>query len=98
MATLTDRGHSQAVKVLASGNIVAATAAVSHGVLLVTGAEDVITPLAGTRALYEMLGARTGKPTATQHMHVIPRAGHAAYLEAPDAFVQAVSAFLGGDA
>jgi pimeloyl-ACP methyl ester carboxylesterase len=98
MATLTDPGHSQAVKVLASGTIAATLAAIPRDVLLVSGVEDVITPLAGTRALYDLLAARSGATAATQRLHVIPRAGHAAYLEAPDVFVQAVSTFLRGDA
>lgn len=98
MATLTDPGHSQAVKVLASGNIAAAIATIPHDVLLASGAEDVITPPAGTRVVLKILAARVGKNVSSQRMQLIPRAGHAALLEAPEALAQCMSAFLGGDA
>ena len=98
MATLTDPGHSQAVKVLASGSIAAAVAILPHDVLLLSGADDVITPPAGTRSLYEALVQRGCSSVSSQRLEFIPRAGHAAYLERSDAVVSAVTAFVGGTA
>jgi 3-oxoadipate enol-lactonase len=55
--------------------------------LIIVGEEDVLTPPEDARKMYEMC--------ANAELTVITRAGHLASLEQPDAFNDAVRAFLG---
>jgi len=55
-------------------------------VLALVGEEDVLTPVRYSRAVAE--GARRGR------LEVLPRAGHGAPIERPDAVAQAVEAFI----
>jgi pimeloyl-ACP methyl ester carboxylesterase len=96
MATLTEPGHTQAVRMLASGNLAARAAEIRHATLLVSGAEDLITPLSGTRALFARLQSRPRASGMTVQLHVIENAGHAVYLEAPDELARIMSSFLAG--
>jgi pimeloyl-ACP methyl ester carboxylesterase len=96
MATLTDPGHTDAVRLLAGGDLPTHLARTTQPTLLISGAEDQVTPLDGTQKLHAVLRARAlAQPTQTD-LVVIPDAGHAVYLEAPDAVVGAITSFLGG--
>jgi pimeloyl-ACP methyl ester carboxylesterase len=55
--------------------------------LVVCGEEDVITPPADAEALHAGIKGST--------LELIPKAGHLANLEAPDAFNRALEAFRG---
>ena len=53
-------------------------------------------PVAGTRSLHDVLRARTSIGETQPDLMIIPDAGHAVYLEAPDAVIGAATRFLGG--
>lgn len=98
MATLTREGHRAAVQALAAGDLLTMAASIAGEVLLLSGSDDVVTPLAGTKELHGRLAARSRTAGTSERVVEIPRTGHAAYLEAPDAFLAAVTAFLDGAA
>jgi pimeloyl-ACP methyl ester carboxylesterase len=96
MATLTDPGHTDAVRLLAGGDLPAHLARSTQPTLLLSGEDDQVTPLAGTKQLHDVLRARPLSQQIRADLVVIPDAGHAVYLEAPDAVIGAISSFLGG--
>jgi pimeloyl-ACP methyl ester carboxylesterase len=96
MATLTDPGHTDAVRVLAGGDLPTHLARSTQPTLLISGADDQVTPLSGTRELLTVLQQRSLAQGGHADLVVIPDAGHAVYLEAPDAVVGAIASFLGG--
>jgi 3-oxoadipate enol-lactonase len=57
-------------------------------VQVIVGAEDTLTPVTAARAMAD--GMARGRAT----VHVIPRAGHLSNLEEPEAFREAVRAFV----
>ena len=67
-------------------NIARHYSAVRRRAGVVCGEEDVITPQADAEALHAGIAGST--------LELIPKAGHLANLEAPDAFNRALEAFL----
>jgi pimeloyl-ACP methyl ester carboxylesterase len=98
MAAIGAAGHAQAVHALAQGDLVAAAASWPHPVMLLAGADDQITPLAGTDQLFTTLRARPRKAGIREQLHIISDAGHAVFLEHPAEVAASASSFLGGAA
>jgi pimeloyl-ACP methyl ester carboxylesterase len=96
MASLTSAGHRAAVQALASGDLLGTAPSIPGSVLLIAGSEDIITPLSGTKGLLTELAKRPRLACVSETLIELPRAGHAAYLEAPDEFVAAIATGLGG--
>ena len=86
MAEIHPDGYRQAVAMLAQGDLRADAATIAVPTLVLSGAEDSVTPPAGSRAL----------AAATPHARYreIEGAGHLSYLERPAAFNAAVGEFL----
>lgn len=78
MARIRPQGYAQAARMLASGDIRADLETWPRPVLVVSGTVDSVTPEAGCRAI--AAAARLGR---YQSIH---GAGHALYLEVPEAF------------
>jgi pimeloyl-ACP methyl ester carboxylesterase len=95
MSSLSKDGHTKAVHALAQGNLAADCAGLRCPVLLITGAEDAITPLAGTTRLFDALRARPRGGDIREQMTIIGDAGHALFLEHPAATAAAIHAFIG---
>lgn len=93
MATLTSAGHALAVRALAEGDLESNVWDISRPTLILSGSEDVVTPLQGSTLLFDTVKRRPWKNTIDQ-MHVVPNAGHAVYLEAPDEVARVVHGFL----
>ena len=86
MAAIDPAGYRQAAAMLAQGNLGADAARIEAPALVICGAEDVVTPPAGNRAIAEaMPNARYAE---------IADAGHASYVDQPDAFNALVRNFL----
>ncbi len=85
MSKIRPKGYAQAARMLSLGDVFAELAGCHAPALVVCGAEDVITPPAGNRAVAEALGAR---------FELIEGIGHLPYLEAPERFNALVAAFL----
>lgn len=85
MASLNERGYRAAACALANGNLAADLSAWCGATTIVSGAEDAITPPAGARSL----AGRIGAP-----FHLIPKAGHACYVERPRDFAALLGAHL----
>ncbi len=98
MGALSSAGHAQAVHALAQGRLAADCATLRCPVLLITGADDVITPVAGTSTLFDMLRARPRGGQVGEQMTIIGDAGHALFLEHPQATAAAIHAFVGSAA
>jgi pimeloyl-ACP methyl ester carboxylesterase len=96
MAAIGPAGHAQAVHALAQGDLMGAAASWPHPVLLLAGADDQITPLAGTEQLFATLRERPRQPGVREQMHIISDAGHAVFLEHPAEVAASASAFIGG--
>ena len=94
MATLSKGGHRQAVRLLASGTTKQDLARFSYRTLVLCGAEDVVTPVAGSRSLFDTLQARGGISKKDDRLHIVPDAGHAVLHEAPDEVLRVVGEFL----
>jgi pimeloyl-ACP methyl ester carboxylesterase len=86
MAAIDPAGYRQAAAMLAQGNLGEDAAQIEVPVLVICGALDVITPPAGNRTIAENM------PNA-QYVE-IPDAGHASYIDRPDAFNALVRNFL----
>ena len=95
MASLMPAAHAQAVHALAQGDLIAAASRIMHPVLIIAGADDVITPFAGTERLFATLRARPRQSGTREAMHVIGDAGHAVFLEAASDVAAAAQAFCG---
>lgn len=98
IAAISAAGHAQAVHALAQGDLIGAAAAWPHRVLLLAGADDMITPLAGTERLFAALRARPRSPGIREQLHIISDAGHAVFLEHPAEVAASANAFIGGAA
>lgn len=96
MATLTEPGHTQAVNVLASGDIETALDKITHAIFFYSGTQDVVTPHNATRALFEAASRSRHRDTIATRMGFIPNAGHALYLEEPAIFASTLSGYFGG--
>ena len=90
MGAVRPDGYTQAVNMLARGDVKADVARLPAGLPLqiVFGSDDVITPPERNR------GVAALRPTAP--VHEIAGAGHAVYLEKPEAFNAALSGFMAG--
>lgn len=86
MAEIRPGGYRQAVAMLAQGDLRADAGAVAVPTLVLSGAEDSVTPPAGSRAL-------TAATPNARYLE-IEGAGHLSYLERPVAFNAAVHEFL----
>ena len=86
MAEIDPEGYRQAVAMLAQGDLRADAGAIAVPTLVLSGAEDSVTPPAGSRALAAAM------PNA--RYREIEGAGHLSYLERPAAFNTAVREFL----
>ena len=86
MAEIRPDGYRQAVAMLAQGDLRADAGAVAVPTLVLSGAEDSVTPPAGSRAL-------TAATPNARYLE-IEGAGHLSYLERPAAFNAAVREFL----
>lgn len=88
MAAVDPIGYSQAARMLSTGNIKADVVALRPDlpVQVIYGDSDVITPPGDNEAVAALIPAARVEP--------IPDAGHAVYLEKPEAFNKAVQDFL----
>lgn len=87
MARINPGGYAQAVHMLASGNLAASVAQVRQKPGFIVGAEDQITPLDQTNAAMRAWSETHGE---TPHCISIAGAGHAVYVQAPQAFCAAL--------
>ena len=95
MASLTMPGYGQAMRMLGAGDLLADAAVLSAPVLVLTGADDKVTPPAGSRGLCDVLRTRPENVGRHDRFHAVPDAGHAVTLEAPDEVTRAIAEFLG---
>ena len=86
MAEIHPDGYRQAVAMLARGDLHADAGAIAAPTLVLSSADDSVTPPAGSRTLAAAM------PNA--RYHEIEGAGHLSYLERPAAFNAAVREFL----
>jgi pimeloyl-ACP methyl ester carboxylesterase len=63
-------------------------ASIAVPVQVIVGADDALTPVAAARAMADAI------PAGRASVHVIPRAGHLANLEEPEAFRETVASFV----
>ncbi|QXT38237.1 alpha/beta fold hydrolase [Gymnodinialimonas ceratoperidinii] len=89
MAQVNPEGYEQAVRMLASGNLAGDIGAVKMRPAFIIGAQDNVTPEAQTRAAADAWQAAHG---AAPRVTEIDQAGHAVYLQQPDAFCDALMA------
>jgi pimeloyl-ACP methyl ester carboxylesterase len=88
MAHVDPKGYAQAVRMLASGDLAASLRGVEVPAGFIIGAQDLVTPEAQTLAAAEALGG-------TPRIERIDGAGHAVYLQKPDAFAAAILRLMG---
>ena len=86
MATIHPDGYRQAVAMLAQGDLRADAGAIAVPTLVLSSAQDSVTPPAGSRTLVAA--------TPNARYREIEGAGHLSYLERPAAFNAAVREFL----
>jgi pimeloyl-ACP methyl ester carboxylesterase len=84
MAAVNPSGYAQAVHALGSGTLLADAARVAAPTLVAVGAQDVVTPPANARSVYDALSHRLG-------LHIVPDAGHALPQEAPSLVAQLIT-------
>ncbi len=86
LSRLRPDGYAQAARMLARGRLLDDARAYGGPVLVVCGSEDSVTPPAGARRLAAAL--------SRAEYREIPGAGHASYVERPEAFDRLIRAFL----
>lgn len=91
MARVNPDGYAQAVHMLAAGDLVASMANVRLCPNFILGAEDVVTPRSQTEAAAHAWAESHG---TRPPIEVIERAGHAAYVQLPEAFAHALLALV----
>jgi pimeloyl-ACP methyl ester carboxylesterase len=84
LARITPAGYAQATHLLANGDLAADLAGFGGRVAVAVGALDTITPPAACERIAAVVGVG---------LQVIPRAGHAGYVEAPDVYSALIDAF-----
>ncbi len=84
MSRIARPGYDHAVHMLAAGDLAGDLAHVDAPCRFVLGAEDTITPADQTDTAAAAWAARTGQ---TPDIRVVPQAGHALYVQRPDAFL-----------
>ena len=62
--------------------------------LIIAGADDVITPAEGPQKLFAVLRSRSRVASVSEELHIVGDAGHAVYLEHPAAVAGAAAAFF----
>ena len=90
MAQVTLPGYAQAVRMLASGDLIADASTLSQPITIANGIEDVITPKAGAERLHAAC--------AGSQLTLVPDAGHALPQEAPETIVRVLAGSFGGAA
>jgi pimeloyl-ACP methyl ester carboxylesterase len=90
MSRLHPRGHEQAARMLAHGNLMADAARYAGRVLVLCGSEDTVTPEDGCR--------RVAAAFPNAAYRTLPGVGHASYVENPAQFEAALLDFVGGSA
>ena len=95
MATLTTSSHTQAVRLLASGDLLADVQKINCRTLVINGADDVVTPIQGAEQVLARLKDRGTFFRSHDRLIFIQDAGHAVYLEQPDEVPRIVQEFLG---
>jgi len=93
MARINPDGYAQAVHMLSTGDLAASVAGVSIQPGFIIGAEDQITPMAQTEAAMSAWASAHGK---APRCIVIPKAGHAVYVQAQPEFTDAVMTLTRG--
>lgn len=84
MSRVTPHGYAQATHLLANADLAADLAVYDGLIRVAVGEEDTITPAAGCEVI--ALAARVP-------LQIVPRAGHAGYVEAPAAYDALIDAF-----
>ncbi|SAK64869.1 alpha/beta fold hydrolase [Caballeronia ptereochthonis] len=87
MARIVPEGYAQATHLLANADLASDIARFHGRIAVAVGAEDTITPLAACERI-----ARAARVS----LQVIPRAGHAGYVEAPKAYTTLIDSFCQG--
>jgi pimeloyl-ACP methyl ester carboxylesterase len=87
MAALNQAGYAQAVRALGHGDLLADAATIAAPTCAAVGAEDVVTPPAGARALYAVLTHPSG-------YQEFAAAGHALPQEAPVAVARLLEGLM----
>jgi pimeloyl-ACP methyl ester carboxylesterase len=94
MATISSAAHKQAVYALAQGDLILEAESWQKHVLVIAGAGDIITPMAGTERLFDTLKSRPRSKNTSEQLLVVGDAGHAVYLENPAMVAGMASAFF----
>ncbi len=89
MAKIRLPGYAQAVRMLASGNLAGTAQHLRVPVTIVVGAEDIVTPPAQSRGVWDAL-----HPAAGHHFALLPQIGHAAPQQAPAALARIITAAM----
>lgn len=84
MARIVPHGYAQATHLLANADLAADLARFNGRVAVAVGADDTITPPSACERLAQI--ART-------RLQIVPRAGHAGYVECPDACTAIIETF-----
>jgi pimeloyl-ACP methyl ester carboxylesterase len=84
MSRVVPHGYAQATHLLANADLASDLAAFTGRVAVAVGAEDSITPPAACERLAQL---------ARAPFQIVPRAGHAGYIEAPSAYNAILDAF-----
>ena len=87
MARIVPEGYAQATHLLANADLAADIARFHGRIAVAVGAEDAITPPAACALIAQ---------AAHVSLQVIPRAGHAGYVESPDAYTALIDSFCQG--
>jgi pimeloyl-ACP methyl ester carboxylesterase len=94
MGSISEAGHHAAVHALAQGDLLADCAAFGGAVHVLAGADDVITPLAGSLTLHGALRERPRGRATAERLTIIGDAGHALMQEHPAAVASAMASFM----
>jgi pimeloyl-ACP methyl ester carboxylesterase len=87
MARIVPEGYAQATHLLANADLVADIARFHGRIAVAVGADDAITPPAACAAIAQ---------AAHVSLQVMPRAGHAGYVESPAAYTALIDSFCQG--
>jgi pimeloyl-ACP methyl ester carboxylesterase len=94
MASIGSAAHKQAVYALAQGDLIREAESWQKPVMIVAGADDIITPLSGTERLFSTLRTRARGPNVFEQMSIVGDSGHAVYLEHPKELAFFVASFF----
>lgn len=96
MASISEAGHRAAVHALAQGDLLADCAGFTGPVHVMAGAEDQITPLAGSLKVFDILRARPRGSSTAERLTVFGDAGHALITEQPASVAAAMADAMEG--